>query len=59
MKTEEDMTISISKQHAYSLSELVKMFKVFIDNANLPDTETRKDEWTKEYCDELLKDLND
>lgn len=50
--------VIVSKQHAFSLSELVNKFKQFIEFANIPKTERRSDEWTMGYCDELLDDLN-
>jgi len=51
--------VSITEQHAYSLSKMVKWFKKLILEAKMPATEERSDELTAEYCDELLDDLNE
>jgi len=53
--------ISITAQHAYSLSELVEWFKKMIEQASKDGFVTkalgRSDELTAGYCDELLEDL--
>jgi hypothetical protein len=49
--------ITISTQHAFSLSEMVKAFKKTMLVADLPETELRTDELTDAYCDELLEAL--
>lgn len=49
--------VSVSTQHAYSLSELVKYFKKMIEQGHIPDTPSRNNELTAGYCDELLEDL--
>lgn len=51
--------VSISEQHAYSLSAMVKWFRKLILEAKMPATAERSDELTAEYCDELLEDLED
>ena len=51
-KIEPDITISA--QHAYSLSELVKHYRQMINVRAKPNASL-----TMEYCDELLEDLND
>ena len=54
---------SISKQHAFSLSELVKWFKKMIEQAGKEgitvEASGRSDKLTMGYCDELLGDLGD
>lgn len=50
---------TITTQHTYSLSEMVKWFKKLIEEGNIPDEPAggRSDELTAAYCDELLEDL--
>lgn len=51
--------ISISAQHAYSLSELVKYFRKMIEQGHIKESPERSDELTMGYCDELLEDLKE
>ncbi len=53
----ESKDVTISGQHAHSLTTLVKWFKKMIEQGNMPEQEGRSDELTAAYCDELLEDL--
>lgn len=54
----DEADVSISAQHAYSLSELVKYFRKMIEQGYITQNPKRSDELTMGYCDELLEDLN-
>ena len=49
--------VTVTREHAYSLVELVKWFKAMIETGNVPESQKRSDELTAAYCDELLEDL--
>ena len=48
----------ISKEHAYSLSEMVKYFRLLVLEERIPTDGTCSDQLTTEYCDELIGALN-
>lgn len=56
-KIQPDIPITISHQHVFSLSELVKWFKKMIEDGNMPEQPGRSNVLTAGYCDELLEDL--